>query len=196
MLAGRVAVWDNALLRQALDLAELVIEKHLSPTLRGPMAIQHVNRRGDTYFLHQGKTRTGRPMFFFSKDQEGTLVDAIPDGYEIYENPSAQVFLRKIQPRFVTDEEVALVAQAARRHGGFHYLIDVKGKSIVVHEGHMPVLRFSLVDEHTRTFFTERWCFLGSIDDWVPLMGGTGELKALVQKYCPHLGRESFFELM
>ena len=30
------------------------------------MAIEHVNRRGDTYYLHEGRTRTGRPKFFFS----------------------------------------------------------------------------------------------------------------------------------
>jgi hypothetical protein len=160
------------------------------------MTIQHVNRRGQIYYLHKGKTRTGKPTFYFSKDREGELVDTIPDGYEVYENPSAQVFLRKVQPRLVTDEEVALVTQAARQHGGFHYLVDVKGKSIVVHEGQMPVLRFNLVDDKARAFFTERWCFLGSIDDWVPLMGGRGELKALVRKYCPHLGQESFFQLM
>ena len=40
---------------------------------------------------------------------EGTLVDKVPDGFEIYENPNAQVFLRRIQPKIITDEEVALV---------------------------------------------------------------------------------------
>jgi hypothetical protein len=160
------------------------------------MAIEYVNRRGDTYYLHEGKTRTGKPMFFFSKDPEGTLAEAIPAGYEVYEKPSAQVYLRKAVRRIVTDEEVALVEQGARRHGGFHYIIDVKGKDIVVHEGHMPVMRFTLVDEQTRVFTVARWCFKGSIDDWWPLMGVRGDLKTLVAKYCRHLGKESFFELM
>ena len=29
------------------------------------------------------------------------------------------------------------------------------------------VLRFILVDAERRTFRTERWCYLGSIDDWI-----------------------------
>ena len=42
------------------------------------MAIEYVNRRGDTYYLHQGKTKTGKPTYFFSRKKEGTLAEAIP----------------------------------------------------------------------------------------------------------------------
>ena len=56
------------------------------------MPVKHVNRKRQTYFLHEGKTKTGKPKYFFSKDSEGNLLDAVPDGYEIYENPNAQVF--------------------------------------------------------------------------------------------------------
>lgn len=59
------------------------------------MTIQHVNRKGDTYYLHQAKTKTGKPKWFFSTKQTGDLAQAVPGGYEIYENPNAQVFLRK-----------------------------------------------------------------------------------------------------
>jgi len=57
------------------------------------------------------------------------------------------------------------------------------------------MMRFTLVDGKARRFAVERWCFLGSIDDWFPLSGG-GDLKGLVARYCPHLGQESFYELM
>jgi len=60
---------------------------------------------------------------------------------------------------------------------------------------YMPMMRFSLVEEKTRRFFVERWCFRGSIDDWFPLTG-TGDLSKMVKKYAPHLGKESFYELM
>jgi hypothetical protein len=33
----------------------------------------------------------------------------MPDGFEIYENPNAQVFIRKIPPQFITDDEKAIV---------------------------------------------------------------------------------------
>ena len=75
------------------------------------MPIQYTNRRSQTYYLHQGTTKTGKPKYYFSMKSEGTLADKIPDGFEIYENPNAQVFLRKIQPKIITDEEVALVEQ-------------------------------------------------------------------------------------
>jgi hypothetical protein len=56
------------------------------------------------------------------------------------------------------------------------------------------MFRFTLTDPDSRDFFAERWCFLGSIDDWFCLSGG--KLQSLILKYVPHLGKESFFELM
>ena len=41
----------------------------------------------------------------------------------------------------------------------------------------------------------KRWCFLGGIDDWRFLAGPT-PLADLLDRYTPHLGKESFFELM
>jgi hypothetical protein len=164
------------------------------------MAVTHINRKRQTYFLHEGKTKTGKAKFFFSKDSKGILLAAIPDGYEIYENPNAQVFLRKKTPQLVTDEEIAVVEAAIRRHAaGLNYIADVKGNQIVVYEGQgghfHQMLRFTMSDEKTRRFLVERWCFRGSIDDWFPLLGG-GKLPQIVEKYCRHLGRESFFDLM
>ena len=62
----------------------------------------------------------------------------------------------------------------------------------------MKVMRFTLVDEEARTFRVQRWCFRGSIDRWIDLYlaGSEGNLKDLVKKFCPHIGKESFFELM
>ena len=58
------------------------------------MAIEYINRKGDTYYLHERKTKTGKPKYHFSMKKDGELVESIPHGYEIYENPNAQVFLR------------------------------------------------------------------------------------------------------
>ena len=58
-----------------------------------------------------------------------------------------------------------------------------------------PVLRFILADEAKRMFYTERWCYLGSIDDWVDI-GAAGQLGRLVKQTVPKLGTEAFFELM
>jgi hypothetical protein len=58
-----------------------------------------------------------------------------------------------------------------------------------------PMMQFVLEDEKTREFGVERWCFRGSVDDWMMLDSGR-DLKALVKKYGAHLGQESFYELI
>ena len=59
-------------------------------------------------------------------------------------------------------------------------------------------MRFTLIDEDERTFRCQRWCFRGSIDGWIDLWmsGGSGPLADLVERYLPHIGKESFYELM
>jgi hypothetical protein len=180
----------------------------------------HVNRKRDTYYLHTGTTRTGKPRYWFSKSTEGELVGAIPEGYEVYENPDAQVFLRKIVPQRVTPFEVAVVEDGLRRYApGQNCIVDVQGEHIVVYhaervtfdlEGfgfrelppsyrnYMKVMRFTLADEKDRSFRVQRWCFRGSIDRWIDLWlsGSEGKLTDLVKKFCPHIGQESFYELM
>jgi hypothetical protein len=58
-----------------------------------------------------------------------------------------------------------------------------------------PVLRFILVDAEQRTFCTERWCYLGSIDDWIDV-GPTGPVDRLVRHWVPKLGTDVLFEVV
>lgn len=186
------------------------------------MPVTHVNRKRDTYYLHAGKTKSGKPKYWFAKSDEGELLESIPEGYEIYENPDAQVFLRKIVPQLVTPFEVAVVTKGLERYAPEqNCLVDVQGKHIVIHHAervkldlerfgfgirdlpviyqrYMKILRFTLVDEKGRTFSVQRWCFRGSIDDWIDLWESRseGNLADLVKEFCPHIGQESFFELV
>ncbi len=186
------------------------------------MPVTHVNRKQDTYYLHAGKTKTGKPKYWFSTKAEGDLVDAIPRGYEVYENPDAQVFLRKIVPQLVSPDEATVVKHGLERYApGQSCLVDVQGDEIVVHHAerialnlerfgialtelptfnqrYMKVMRFRLVDKKDRTFRVQRWCFRGSIDRWIDLYKSRseGKLSDLVKQFCPHIGQESFFELM
>ena len=50
------------------------------------------------------------------------------------------------------------------------------------------------VDAERRTFRAERWCYLGSIDDWIDI-GPLGPLDRLARQLMPKLGTEQFFEL-
>ena len=51
----------------------------------------------------------------------------------------------------------------------------------VVH--YSPMLVFQLVDATRRTFQTQRYCFLGSVDDWIEI-GKPGKLTHAGQKVC------------
>jgi hypothetical protein len=193
------------------------------------MPITHINAKGKTYYLHQGTTKTGKPKYHFSPKLEGNLVAAIPDGYEIYEHPNAQVFLRQAQPKIITDSERQVVENGMKRFSGVsHYKLDVKGNEISIYTAaqhtealhailqtfpgamekraqveevlnrsahYAPVMKFELIDENRRLFATQRYCYRGSIDDWI-YIGTSGELPLLVRRYVKHIDKESFFELM
>ncbi len=191
------------------------------------MPITHVNAKGKIYYLHQGTTKTGKPKYHFAMKSEGNLADSIPDGFEIYENPNAQVFLRRIPPKIITDEERQLVEDGMRKYASVQdYKIDVKGKAIIVYTAdqsvdtlvdlfkdlhpdpaanpqlmttlrgviqYSPMLTFILDDKEQRLFTAQRYCFRGSIDDWIDI--DHGKLEKLVKTYVQHLGNESYFEL-
>ena len=98
------------------------------------MPITHVNAKGKTYYLHQGTTKTGKPKYHFAMKCDGDLANSIPEGFEIYENPKAQVFLRRIPPKIITDEDRQIVEDGMRKYAGVKdYKIDVRGKAIVIY---------------------------------------------------------------
>lgn len=187
------------------------------------MVLQYINRRGQTYVLHQSTTKTGKPKYYFSLKTEGNLLDSIPEGFEIYENPNSQVYLRKIQPKVFSDRELEIVDQGIKQYSKVkNFIIDVKDKSIIIYladqdvdklsdilselggrdtsSRHIetlltygPMMRF-LKKKDSKNFWVQRWCFRGAVDDWIDLDAGE-DLESLVKKYAPHLGQESFYEL-
>ena len=58
-----------------------------------------------------------------------------------------------------------------------------------------PTMRFILINEKERIFTVERMCYCSDKDDWIALCG-SDSLDKLVKKYCYHLGRNSFYNLM
>ena len=113
------------------------------------MPVTHFNRKRDTYYLHAGTTKTGKPRYWFAKSAEGDLVKLIPDGYEVYENPDAQVFLRKIAPQLVTPAEVAVVKD---------------GSKLITHRGRtaLSMSRASTSSSTMRSGFHSTWSVSGS----------------------------------
>jgi len=102
--------------------------------------ITHTNAKGQTFSLYQGVTKTGKPKYYFAMQSEGTLAKAIPAGYEIYENPNAQVFLRRIPPKIITDEERQVVEDGMRTSAMVKdYKVDVKGNELLIYTAEQDI---------------------------------------------------------
>jgi hypothetical protein len=189
------------------------------------MGVQHTTRTGKTYYLHIGQGKSGKPNYFFSTEPDGQLVNSVPEGFEIYENIGGQVFLRRKQPKLITDAELAMVKEALKRHAEeWRGKGENKKNSIVLHEtsantatldsfalpwiskatikqsviqsaNYMAVMRFVLTDPEKRLFLAERFCFRESVEDWIDIGGPAQKLSVVLKKFIKHLGSESIFEL-
>lgn len=187
------------------------------------MPITHTNRWGKTYYLHTGPKRGGGTQHYVSTKAAGQLAERMPEGFEISEGVNGQVYLRRQQPKLIRDEEVEAVRRRLGPLGtGHRYQVEARGNLITVHESgedrgrlamlaahlsaatresmsaqfahYQPILRFLLIDADHRVFAPERYCFRGSVEDWIPI-GPPGPLDQLAGKYLKHLGRDSFYEL-
>jgi hypothetical protein len=50
------------------------------------LALAHTNRLGVTYYLHEGKTKTGKPRYFTARKIGDGALAAMPAGYEFSES--------------------------------------------------------------------------------------------------------------
>jgi hypothetical protein len=98
------------------------------------MGLYHENRRGDVYYLQQGKTATGRPKYYTARKITGTPLDAVPEGYEIHESPEhGQVHLRRTLHSVITTEERELAERIFREVSGIDGLIvEIEKDALVV----------------------------------------------------------------
>lgn len=98
------------------------------------MAYEYINRKEEKYFLHHKKTNTGKIKYYFSKKEADNTLDIIPTGYEVYENPGAQVFLRKIQPKIIYENEIKTVEKGIKEFTKYEdFIVDIKKNMIIIH---------------------------------------------------------------
>ena len=187
------------------------------------MTIQYTNRLGQIYYLYQGVTKTNKPKYFFSTKNNGDGLDTIPDGFEIYENPKSQVFLRKKVPSLINElEKQTVISKIKKNTCVQHYIIDIKKDYLTIYTArsnplfeqdswltklrqlrdfkpsliglnYTAEMRFQLVDVKDRYFMAERFCYRGSIDDWI-IISEPERLSNLVKQFVPHLGKDSLYE--
>jgi hypothetical protein len=187
-------------------------------------ALTYTNRKGQSYYLCEVASKRGKKRCVFAKAITGTPVTALPKGYEITESVNGVVSLRKTGASSIPESEVEVVRQALSEHKLGAYCVEAKKDAIIVfqplgavadanfmrrlegmgstlaaefnrHVRFDPIMRFVLVDAESREFEAERMCYRSSVDGWLSLHA-TQKLPALCKRYFPHLGEESFFELI
>ncbi|MEJ2170704.1 MAG: hypothetical protein P8X90_34860 [Desulfobacterales bacterium] len=189
------------------------------------MPITYTNRKGRTYFLCKGKTKTGKTRYYFAGEQKGEPVDEIPEGYKISESVNGIVSLAKDRPSLIHAKDVAVVEAEIKRHPKRRrYRVRSKHDRIEVYEMAGPdaedlaeiygdftfskpveqaqtfldshsqfrvEMRFILADPENHTFRAQRWCYLGSIDDWIDI--DYGSIEHLAKEWIPLLGTDELF---
>ena len=101
------------------------------------MPVSYTNRKGQTYTLYRGQTKTGKPRYYFGRagQGQGEPVTELPPGYTISESVNGVVSLVKDRPSLIQPEEVAAIEAAVRQHPeARRYRVAVKGNRIEVYE--------------------------------------------------------------
>jgi hypothetical protein len=99
------------------------------------MPVTYTNRKGFTYFLCKGITKTGKPRYYFAREQKGQLVDEIPQGFQIQESVNGIVSLVKTRPQLILPKEISSVEAVLKRHPkGNYYRISIKKNQIIIYE--------------------------------------------------------------
>ena len=178
--------------------------------------VTYQNRKGQTYYLKQGVTKTGKLRYYASTNRnKGINASAMPESCEFRENVNGQVSFGKVQPRHIEDTELDIIRPILERLEVANRT-EIKGESIIVHTSHVgegledspffsskraalewvretaafyqPMLKFTLFDSERRTYQTERKCFMSGMD-WL-LIGEMAPLQELARKYIPLLDDE------
>jgi hypothetical protein len=58
--------------------------------------LAYTNRRGQTYYLHAGTTKTGKPRYFVAKTVGAGALTVVPAGFEIVESVNGVVSVRRV----------------------------------------------------------------------------------------------------
>ncbi|NDC24644.1 MAG: hypothetical protein EBZ49_11040 [Proteobacteria bacterium] len=106
----------------------------IQATSKEGLAYSYVNRKGHTYHIHQGVTKTGKPKYFVSRNEKNALAK-VPPGFEVNEDVNAVVFVQKITPKIISDLDVEVVRkQVASCKHLVHYQVQTKRDQIIIYE--------------------------------------------------------------
>ncbi|MBI2893402.1 MAG: hypothetical protein HYY06_07605 [Deltaproteobacteria bacterium] len=183
------------------------------------------NRMGDTYFLHEGRTKTGKPRYFFAKTTGEGAVATMPKGFEVSESINGVVSVRRkiAGASAVPEEDVKVVELAVGRHSHLRgYMVRALDDAVVVFEpyprpddlrdiaqrlGGADRVTALIENRMKRVQYAPVMKFEREGDGYRVLRmtyrgkGGwswplaTGKLRELVKRFVRHINTDEFFEL-
>ncbi|MBI5567007.1 MAG: hypothetical protein HY870_19065 [Chloroflexi bacterium] len=100
------------------------------------MPVTYTSRKGLTYTLCQGVTKTGKPRYYFAREpKDAPVLDQIPAGCAISESVNGIVSLVKDRPSQLQASEIAAVEDRLRKHPrSRNYRLSVKSDRLEVYE--------------------------------------------------------------
>jgi hypothetical protein len=184
------------------------------------------NRMGVTYYLHEGRTKTDKPRYFFARTMGPGIIGEMPKGFEVAESINGVVSVRKktVDRLVVPEGDVKVVEDVVARHSHLQgYLVRPLDNAVVIFEPHPRPSELREFAERSgasyraSTFIEQRMKraryapimkFEREGDGYVVLRMtyrgkggwswplGAGTLQQLAKKYVPSIGTENFFDLM
>ena len=164
------------------------------------ITLSYTNRLGRTFYLHKGRTKTGKPRYFVAKTVREDALAAMPDGYEFGESINGVVSVRRVSTKApkIPDTDLAMVSAELSRHQHLgQHRVEVVKSEVVVYElayrRYDPVMKFVPAEEPGH-YAVHRMTYRGEGGWSWPLT--IGPLQKLLKKYIKHVSTEGFFELM
>lgn len=100
-------------------------------------ALAYKNRRGETYYLHQGVTKTGKARYFVAKTVGPGALATLPEGLEIVETANGVVSVRHVDTSAsaIPAEDVEAVRAFLAKHARLRaYAVEVRRGEILISE--------------------------------------------------------------
>ena len=187
------------------------------------MAIIFKNQRKENYYIKSKLTKTGKTTYFLTKKMDKDCLDFMPEAYEVFEKyDSRMMFIRKAMPKQFSEKELKIIENELKKNKSIvDFKLDSYGDEVKIYvaeeneiserlgmssfdmkrlsaflKNFSELMKIKVVSiDGNKSYEVMRFCFRGSIDDWITI-GWDTDLKKLAQQYLIHLGKESYYDLM
>ncbi len=122
----------------------------------------YANRFGQTYYLHKGTTKTGKPRYFAARSIVKGVLAAMPAGFEFAESINGVVSVRRTDtsPSTIPEVHVEAIRKEMSRHMHLrHHAVEARRNEIIIYEP-LGLLSEETIRSWEREFGVARESFL------------------------------------